>query len=405
MLLMGADFKILLFTSPDSVKDEAALLNLYLENGLDYLHIRKPQWSKDRVGDLLSQIPACFHHKIKIHDHFSLTDRFDVGVCVNSRNPVAPDRISRVSTGFHSISETANADKYEYATISPVADSISKTGYGAQSSLLDAPKLTGAGNLIALGGIKVSQLGEMCERGFAGAAILGDVWNNGNKAALLNVLRRRNMRLQFITNGETVEDTVSQSLAVLAGGCRWIQIRMKDAPVEAITEVISEVAPKCHQAGCNILVDDHVEIAAKGIVDGVHLGKKDMNPVEARKMLNSTSIIGFTANSTEDVRNTLALPVDYLGVGPLRQTTTKKNAASPLGIDTYRRLTPGSDFNKPYVAIGGVTIDDIDSLMTAGAMGVAVSAAVIKASSPVAETQKFMKILNQYNNYLSWKIY
>lgn len=180
---------------------------------------------------------------------------------------------------------------------------------------------------------------------------------------------------------------------------------MKDAPVEAITEVISEVAPKCHQAGCNILVDDHVEIAAKGIVDGVHLGKKDMNPVEARKMLNSTSIIGFTANSTEDVRNTLALPVDYLGVGPLRQTTTKKNAASPLGIDTYRILTPGSDFNKPYVAIGGVTVGDIDSLMTAGAMGVAVSAAVIKASSPVEETQKFMKILNQYNNYLSWKIY
>ena len=76
-----------------------------------------------------------------------------------------------------------------------------------------------------------------------------------------------------------------------------------------------------------------------------------------------------------------------------------------MSIDTYRNLTAGSDFNKPYVAIGGVTVDDIDPLMTAGAMGVAVSAALIKAASPVAETEKFMKILNQYNNYLSWKIF
>lgn len=405
MLLMGVDFKIILFTSPEAVKGEAELLTLYLENGLDFLHIRKPGWSKDRVGDLLAEIPSCFHHKIKIHDHFSLTDRFDVGVCVNSRNPVAPERISRVSTGFHSISELSNADKYEYATISPVFDSISKVGYGSQSLLLDAPVISGAKNLIALGGIKVSDLGEMSKQGFAGAAILGDVWNNGNQKSLLNILRRRNMRLQFITNGETVEGTISQSLAVLAGGCKWIQIRMKDAPVEAITEVVAEVAPKCHQAGCNILVDDHVEIATKGIVDGVHLGKKDMNPADARKMLSDISIIGYTANSTDDVRNTLTLPVDYLGVGPLRETTTKKNAASPLGIDTYRSLTAGSDFNKPYVAIGGVTVDDIDSLMKAGAMGVAVSAAITKATSPMAETEKFMKILNQYNNFLTWKIY
>ena len=113
-------------------------------------------------------------------------------------------------------------------------------------------------------------------------------------------------------------------------------------------------------------------------------------------------ILGFTANSIEDIHNAEGLPIDYLGIGPLRETTTKKNAASPLGLSTYQNLKKGVDYTVPYVAIGSVGIADIQPLMTAGAMGVAVSAAIAKTADPIAATRELVKETNKYKNYLEW---
>ena len=127
-----------------------------------------------------------------------------------------------------------------------------------------------------------------------------------------------------------------------------------------------------------------------------------MNPFEARKMLGNLPILGYTANSIEDIHNAKGLPIDYLGIGPLRETTTKKNAAAPLGLSTYQSLKKGADYAVPYVAIGSVGIADIQPLMKAGAMGVAVSAAIAKACDPTAATKELLKETIKYNNYLEW---
>lgn len=399
---MVDNFKIILFTSPGEIHDEAELLTLFLQNGLDYLHIRKPDWSKDRVGDLLAAIPAYYHPKIKLHDCYDLTEHFDVGICLNSRNTKVPNGIKRIAKGMHSLHEATDADKYEYAFISPVFDSISKDGYNSHIGLIDAAESTGKTNLVALGGVRMSNLAEVWKKGFCGGAILGDVWNNGNSKCLIDTLRNRNMQLYFITNSDTAEGTVNQARAAIEGGCRCVQIRMKDATMEVVSEVTAEVTHYARPFGCNVMVDDHVEIAAEGIADGVHIGKKDMKPEEARKMLGSMPILGFTANSIEDIHNAEGLPIDYLGIGPFRETTTKKNAAAPLGLSTYHNLKKGVDYTVPYVAIGSVGIADIQPLMTAGAMGVAVSAAIAKTADPIAATRELVKETNKYKNYLEW---
>ena len=106
---MEDDFKIILFTSPSEVPGEAEMLTLFLQNGLDYLHIRKPEWSKENIGNLIAKIPACYHPKIKIHDCYELAEHFDVGVCLNSRNTSVPNGIRLISKGAHSMQETADA--------------------------------------------------------------------------------------------------------------------------------------------------------------------------------------------------------------------------------------------------------------------------------------------------------
>ncbi|MGM9846652.1 MAG: thiamine phosphate synthase [Muribaculaceae bacterium] len=399
---MVDDFKIILFTSPSEVTGEAEMLTLLLQNGLNYLHIRKPEWSKENIGNLIAKIPACYHPKIKLHDCYELAEHFDVGVCLNSRNTSVPNCIKHISKGTHSMQETADAENYDYVFISPVYDSISKAGYMSNSSLIETANITGKTNLVALGGVKLSNLKEIRRKGFYGGAILGDIWDNGNSKLLIDTLRNRNMRLYFITNSNTAEGTVNQAKAAIDAGCRCVQIRMKDAPSEAVAEVTVEVAEYAKPFGCNVIVDDHVEIAAKGIADGVHIGKNDMNPQDARKILGDLPILGYTANSIEDIHSAKGLPIDYLGIGPLRETTTKKNAAAPLGLSTYQNLKKDTDYAVPYVAIGSVDISDIQPLMKAGAMGVAVSAAIAKANDPTAATKELVKETIKNNNYLEW---
>ena len=108
----------------------------------------------------------------------------------------------------------------------------------------------------------------------------------------------------------------------LEGGCKWIQLRMKEAPYEEVEAVALQLKPLCKEKEAILLLDDHVELAKKLEVDGVHLGKKDMPIDQARQLLGEAFIIGGTANTFEDVVQHYRAGADYLGIGPFRFTTT-----------------------------------------------------------------------------------
>ena len=173
----------------------------------------------------------------------------------------------------------------------------------------------------------------------------------------------------------------------LEGGCKWIQLRMKDASDDEVRKAAAEIQPMCKEHEAVFLLDDRVELAKELHADGVHLGKNDMPIDEARRILGEEYIIGGTANTFDDIQRIASQGADYIGCGPFRFTTTKKNLAPVLGIEGYRDIIAkmrNAGINIPMVAIGGITPDDIDEILATGVQGIAVSGTVLNADDPVA---------------------
>lgn len=183
----------------------------------------------------------------------------------------------------------------------------------------------------------------------------------------------------------------------LEGGCRWIQLRMKDAPAEEIIACAEEVLPLCRRHGAKFLLDDHVELVRQLGADGVHLGKNDMPVDEARKILGPDIIIGGTANTIEDIIRLHKQGADYIGCGPFRFTTTKKNLSPILGLDGYKSIVlkmKELGIDLPIVAIGGITVEDIPSVMGTGVSGIALSGAILGATDPVEMTARIIETID-----------
>ena len=183
----------------------------------------------------------------------------------------------------------------------------------------------------------------------------------------------------------------------LEGGCRWIQLRMKDASAEEIVACAEEVIPLCRRHGAKFLLDDHVELVRQLGADGVHLGKNDMPVDEARKILGPDIIIGGTANTIEDIIRLHKQGADYIGCGPFRFTTTKKNLSPILGLDGYKSIVlkmKELGIDLPIVAIGGITVEDIPAVMGTGVSGIALSGAILGAPNPVEMTARIIETID-----------
>ncbi len=203
--------------------------------------------------------------------------------------------------------------------------------------------------------------------------------------------------IQFISHYNDRYSYLDSIRMALEGGCRWIQLRMKDATDEEILPVALEAQKMCREAGATFIIDDHVDLVKQIKADGVHLGKKDMPIAEARRILGGDFIIGGTANTFEDVRAHYEAGANYIGCGPFRFTTTKKGLSPILGLEGYISIcsqmkVEGIDL--PIVAIGGITIDDIPQIMQTGVTGIALSGAVLNADNPVEEMKKFIAPLH-----------
>lgn len=202
--------------------------------------------------------------------------------------------------------------------------------------------------------------------------------------------------LQFITHPSENMTILEEIENVVAGGCKWVQLRMKDAEKEEIKEVARKAKEICKKNDVILVIDDYVDIAKELELDGVHLGKNDMPVNEARKLLGEEFIIGATANTFEDIEALRHTDIDYIGLGPFRFTSTKKNLSPVIGIDGYAeimRLKAESSINLPIVAIGGICYDDINNIMDTGISGIAVSGSLIKAKNMTEETRKMISLL------------
>ena len=202
--------------------------------------------------------------------------------------------------------------------------------------------------------------------------------------------------IQFITHSNTRYDYVEGARLALEGGCRWIQLRMKDAQEVEFLLAAKQIGAMCKEYGATFILDDHVEWVGITGADGVHLGKNDMPVDEARNQLGANRIIGGTANTFEDVERLWRQGANYIGCGPYRFTTTKKNLSPVLGLDGYRHIISkmkAHDINIPVVAIGGILQPDIKDVMATGVSGIAVSGAILNAENPMEEMKRFIDSL------------
>lgn len=204
--------------------------------------------------------------------------------------------------------------------------------------------------------------------------------------------------LQFITNESDNYSVAEQVQMAIEGGCKWVQLRIKDATDEEVRQTALEIIPMCKENDIILIIDDRVELVQELKVWGVHLGKHDMNPIKARELLGPHAIIGVTANTAADILKYKDMDVDYVGLGPLRFTTTKKNLSPEIGLDGYGAIVKAvreEGMDIPIVAIGGITETDIAPLLKQGVNGIAVSGAIINADDPVNYTEKLIKELNK----------
>lgn len=201
--------------------------------------------------------------------------------------------------------------------------------------------------------------------------------------------------IQFITHKNQRFGYVEGAEMALCGGCKWVQLRMKDATDNKFLSVGRKVAELCRSYNATFLLDDRVHLVAELGADGVHLGKNDMPISETRRILGNEKIIGGTANTFADVQHLAAQGADYIGCGPFRYTPTKRNLAPILGLEGYRNILKQmqqAGISLPLIAIGGIVSTDIAALWGIGVSGIAVSGAVLGAADPIKEMKKLIEI-------------
>lgn len=203
-------------------------------------------------------------------------------------------------------------------------------------------------------------------------------------------------RLHIITHEIPGFSHAEQALRACRGGADWVQLRVKGKAYEDWLEIAKEVVGICRKYNARIIINDSVQIAIETDADGVHLGKDDMPVRSARLLLGFDKIIGGTANTLEDMQQLKEAGADYIGLGPLRFTTTKEKLSGIIGIQGYRRLVEEARKNGillPIIAIGGVKPKDVRPLLVAGVYGVAVASAVHLSPNPEEAVHEFRNII------------
>ena len=212
------------------------------------------------------------------------------------------------------------------------------------------------------------------------------------------VIKAQIARLQYLTQ-DNLPGMTHAGLAdeACAGGINWIQLRAKgktEKQWEAVARSVQKITKKYE---ATLIINDNVNLALKIKADGVHLGKDDMHPTEARKILGPNFIIGGTANNEDDMLKLMDAEVDYIGLGPYRFTATKKNLSPVLNaVDIKRLLSMQSGI--PVILIGGIVAWDIPAIAALGAYGIAVSSAINLSKNPAEEALFFVsETLKHFN--------
>jgi thiamine-phosphate pyrophosphorylase len=206
--------------------------------------------------------------------------------------------------------------------------------------------------------------------------------------------RLQQVRLCVITDrslsrGRSFQEVVS---AAIRGGAQMVQFRDKRlADGEFYREAV-RLRELTRQADVLLTIDDRVDVALAVGADGVHLGEKDMPLAEARKLTGPSMILGASARTAVGIRLAQQNGADYLGLGAMFPTATKRDAVH-VGPERLRQLR--ASIRIPVLAVGGITVDNVEAVIRAGADGIAVIGAVVGADDMAAAAEGILEKIRQ----------
>jgi len=186
-------------------------------------------------------------------------------------------------------------------------------------------------------------------------------------------------KLQFITHDLDSLSHIEQAQLACEAGAKWIQYRCLTKNDESLLSDINAIAEICDDWGATLIVTDHIHLNRKADIQGFHMEDMDADFIALRKTLGEDITIGGSANTLAGLIRIAAEGADYAGYGPFSTTTTKPNQLPLLGVKGYESLVSAMHAKKidlPVLAVGGVTINDVDSLMATGIFGIAASSAI-----------------------------
>ena len=181
---------------------------------------------------------------------------------------------------------------------------------------------------------------------------------------------------------------------ILIAGVRIIQYRVKTGSDRNHLEEAIQIKNLCKKYNSLFIVNDRIDIALASNADGIHLGQDDLDLKTARKLLGHSKIIGISANNIIDISNAIEGGCDYLGIGPVFKTSTKKNK-EPLGIEMIKTLT--KNLETPWFAIGGVKTKHISNLKNNGFKKFALVSQLMNSEDPKEDAIIILKELSHEN--------
>lgn len=189
------------------------------------------------------------------------------------------------------------------------------------------------------------------------------------------------------TGKQTLYEQVEDALK---GGVTCVQLREKELDEETFVKEAIEIKELCHKYGVPLIINDNLEVALKSGADGIHVGAEDITVAEIRRKVNKEFIIGATAKTVEQARKAEKDGADYLGVGAVFTSPTKKNA---VRITAKQLNEICNSVSIPAVAIGGISLDNVSEIAGCGMNGIAVISAIFEADDIIETTKKLKDIV------------
>jgi thiamine-phosphate pyrophosphorylase len=193
-----------------------------------------------------------------------------------------------------------------------------------------------------------------------------------------------NVRLSGLSHAEQVTQ-------LIAGGANLIQLREKDLTARDFYGAAATAVRIARKHKVRLIINDRVDIAMALTADGVHLGQTDLPPEAVRRLLGDNAIIGFSTHNLEQIRLAAALPISYLALGPIFETSSKRNPDPVVGLDGLRRAR-GLIEDIPLVAIGGITRENAQQVFQAGADSVAMIGGLVEGLGIESRTRQMLAL-------------